>query len=184
MTHFGRFIEPFIFDDFYARRGPCTGDDFFDRSPGSTDYVDFLLAHNPAADPVRIGELARRRRPDMLTHRPPHEWREIKPASVFGAIDAWIKLNEIIPNYAERGLPYQPGRSYRPTPEIVLGRFITLEGEKLDLILMVTHKAPGLLFWQLREGADLVKTLAGKLPDPVFARSVKCPTPRPSTFPL
>ena len=152
----GRFIEPFVFKDFCARRGPCSADDFFDKNPGSTDYVDFLLAHNPALDPVRIGELGQLRRPDMLTHRPPHEWWEIKPASVSGAVAAWIKFNTIIPNYAERGLPYLPGRSYKPSPEIVLGKFITPEGEKLDLVLSLQHKAPGLIFWTLCVKGDYV----------------------------
>jgi hypothetical protein len=154
--HLGRFIEPFIFNDFCANRGPCTADDFFDRTPGSTDYVDFLLAHNPTVDPVRIGDLGQRRRPDMVTHRPPEEWWEIKPMSVGGAVAAWVKLNEIIPNYAARGLPYQPGRSYRPTSDIILGRFITPQGEKLDLILNVRHKVPGLLFWLLCVKGDYV----------------------------
>ena len=46
----------------------------------------------------------------------------------------------------------QPG----PTPEIVLGRFLTPQGEKLDLILSVRAKAPGLLFWELCVKGDYV----------------------------
>lgn len=156
MRFLGRMIEPFVFEDFCAQRGPCGIDDFFDRDLSPTPYVDFLLAHNPLLDPVRLGELGQLRRPDILTHRAPAEWWEVKPASVFSALEAVLKLNEIVPNYAARGLPYLPGRSYQPSPEIVLGRFITPEGEKLDLVLAIEHKAPGLLFWTLCVKGDYV----------------------------
>ena len=81
---------------------------------------------------------------------------EIKPASVSGAIAAWAKFNSIIPNYAERGLPYLPGRSYQPSPEILLANLITDVGEKLDLVLALRHAAPGLIFWTLCVKGDYV----------------------------
>jgi hypothetical protein len=152
----GRFIEPFVFDDFCAKRGPCTNGDFFDKNPGSTEYVDFLLGHNPSVNPVTIGALHNRRRPDILTHRAPHEWWEIKPMSVFSAIEALEKFNSIISDYGAAGLPYAPGRSYKPTPEISLRRFITPEGENLELILALRHAAPGLIFWTLCVKGDYV----------------------------
>lgn len=154
----GEFLEQRIFSDFClpSRRGPCSTDDFFDATKGSTQYVDFLFAHNPQADPARIGELATIRRPDMLTHRAPQEWWEIKPFSIAGAIAARVKLNDIIPAYAARGLPYQPGESYTPTPDILIASFITDQGEKLDLVLNVEQEVPGLLFWQLCVKGDYV----------------------------
>ena len=152
----GRMAEPFVFDDFCSLRGPCTADDFFDRTPGSTEYVDFLLAHNPQSDPARIGELGQRRRPDMLSHRLPQEWYEIKPASIAGAIAAWIKFNSIISDYADRALPYLPGTAYTPTPDIVIGRFLGPQGENLDVILETTRRAPGLVFWTLCIKGDYV----------------------------
>lgn len=151
----GRFIEPFVFSDFCSRRGPCTTEDFFDTA-GSTEYVDFLLAHNPTANPVLIGALQNQRRPDMITHRPPHEWWEIKPMSVFSAIESWKKFNTIIPAYAAAGLPYLPGKSYRPTPEILLRAFFTPEGENLELMLQLRHAAPGLIYWTLCVKGDYV----------------------------
>jgi hypothetical protein len=154
----GEFIEKKVFDDFCNRMrgGRCTGDDFLDIDKGSRKYVDFLPAHNPTLDPVRIGKLHDKRRPDILTHTPPREWWEIKPASVSGAIAAWAKFNSIIPNYAERGLPYLPNRSYQPSPEILLANLITDVGEKLDLVLALRHVAPGLIFWTLCVKGDYV----------------------------
>ena len=38
----------------------------------------------------------------------------------------------------------------------MLGRFLTPQGEKLDLILSVRAKAPGLLFWELCVKGDYV----------------------------
>ena len=79
----GEFIEKKVFDDFCQRMrgGRCTRDDFLDIDKGSRNYVDFLLAHNPTLDPVRIGELHDKRRPDILTHTPPREWwKSSRPA--------------------------------------------------------------------------------------------------------
>lgn len=154
--HLGRFIEQFIFDDFCKAKPPCPSDEiFFDRDVSATPYVEWLQARNPLADPGRIAELAQIRRPDILIDRDPTEWWEIKPQSISGAIAAWIKFNAIIPAYAERGLPYLPGRSYQPN-DIVLGNFLTPEGEHLSLILEVRAKAPGLLFWTLCVKGDWV----------------------------
>ncbi|HYG48157.1 MAG TPA: peptidoglycan-binding protein [Allosphingosinicella sp.] len=153
---FGRIVEPIIFKDFCASRGPCTTEDFLDSDPGSTAYVDFLLVHNPLVDPARIGELASRRRPDILTHRSPREWYEIKPASISGAIGAWIKFNSIIADYAVRGLPYLPGTAYVPTAEIFLAGFVTPNGESLEVVLEPRRRAPGLIFWTLCIKGDYV----------------------------
>jgi hypothetical protein len=76
--------------------------------------------------------------------------------SVFSAVGAWKKFNSIIPNYAAAGLPYKPGESYQPTPEILLKAFFTPEGENLALILQLRHKAPGLIFWTLCVRGDYV----------------------------
>jgi len=154
--HLGRFIEPIVFNDFCSVRGPCTADDFLDETDDAANYVAFLQHRNLNVPPARIAELGQTRRPDIITHRIPKEWWEIKPVSISGAIQAWIKFNKIIPAYAERGLPYLPGKSYTPTPDIVLGRFLTPEGEKLDLVLNVSARAPGLLFYILCVKGDYV----------------------------
>jgi hypothetical protein len=150
----GRYIEPFVFANFCENSGPCTADDFLDEA-GPLNYTAFLKPRNPAVPPARIDELAALRRPDILSHRTPKEWYEIKPASVWSATEAWLKLNTIIPAYASRGLPYQPGVKYEPT-DVVLGRFITPEGEKLDLILSLRRQAPGLIFYILCVKGDYV----------------------------
>ncbi len=152
----GRFLEEKVFQDFCARRGPCTTEDFFDRDLNAAPYTAYLKAHNPLIPPSSIDELASIRRPDIITNRDPVEWWEVKPSSIFSAIDAWDKFNKIIPAYASRGLPYLPGRSYSPTPEIILGTFLTPEGENLRLILSLRAKAPGLIFWELCIRGDYV----------------------------
>lgn len=150
----GRFIEPFVFENFCERTGPCTADDFLDEA-GSLNYTAFLKPRNPQVSSARIDELASMRRPDIISHRTPREWYEIKPASVWSSAEAWVKLNSIIPAYASRGLPYKPGTNYAPT-DVVLGRFLTPEGEKLDLILNLRRQAPGLIFYILCVKGDYV----------------------------
>jgi hypothetical protein len=100
--------------------------------------------------------LAGKRRPDILTHRSPREWYEIKPASIPGAIGAWIKFNSIIADYAVRGLPYLPGTAYVPTAEIFLAGFVTPAGESLEVVLEPRRRAPGLIFWTLCIKGDYV----------------------------
>ncbi|WP_431016398.1 peptidoglycan-binding domain-containing protein [Bradyrhizobium pachyrhizi] len=150
----GRFIEPFVFENFCEGAGPCTADDFLDEA-GPLNYTAFLKPRNPQVPPARIDGLASMRRPDIISHRTPKEWYEIKPASVWSATEAWLKLNDIIPAYATRGLPYKPGTNYQPT-DVVLGRFLTPEGEKLDLILNLRRQAPGLIFYILCVKGDYV----------------------------
>lgn len=151
----GRFVEGVIFSQgFCALRGPCTADDFLDEA-GPLNYTAFLKPRNAQVPPNRIDELAAMRRPDILSHRNPKEWYEIKPESVWSAGEAWLKFNEIIPAYATRGLPYMPGTTYDPA-DIVLGRFLTPEGEKLDLILSLRRQAPGLIFYLLCVKGDYV----------------------------
>lgn len=134
----GGYVEPLVFANFCENSGPCSADDFLDDA-GALKYTGFLKSRNPAVPPARIDELVSVRRPDIISHRDPKEWYEIKPASVWSATEALIKLNKIIPAYASRGLPYRPGEKYVPT-DIVLGRFVTPEGEKLDLILALRRE--------------------------------------------
>ncbi len=153
---FGQYIERRIFDEsFCVRNGPCTSDDFLDEA-GATNYVVFLKARNPAVPPERIDELAGKRRPDIISHRDPKQWYEIKPHSISGAISGRIKLNVIPPLYAARGLPYLPGTSYNPV-DLLLAKFITPEGEKLDLILQLDRPTRGLVFYALCVKGDYVR---------------------------
>lgn len=150
-------VEPLLFDDYRVRQAPVTTADFFDRSKSSRDYVDFLLVQHPEIDPARIGALGQKKRPDILRHRPAgSEWYELKPASLAGAIGAWIKLLEIPKNYLEVGLPYLPGTRYTPTEFIPIVSVVSGAGENLDLIAHLTRRAPGLIFWELCVKGDYV----------------------------
>lgn len=151
----GRFVEPLIFENFCQRTGPCTADDFLDEA-GPLNYTAFLKPRNPQVPPERIDELVSLRRPDILSHRDPKVWYEIKPASVWGAVEAEMKLNTIPKEYAKRGLPYAPGQNYIPD-DIVLGEFDTDAGEQLRLILALRRQAPGLIFYTLCVEGDYVR---------------------------
>jgi hypothetical protein len=156
-TGIGRAVEPFIFEDYcQAQRpnGQCSVDDFQDKTPGSAEYVNFLRAHNPTLDPNRIAELGQRKRPDIISHRARREWYEIKPLSISGALAARMKFSSIVIDYAARGLPYIPGTSYTPTPDIVIARFLTPQGEKIDVILETRRRSPGMLSWTLCVSGD------------------------------
>lgn len=152
---FGQYIERRIFDEsFCVLNGPCTSDDFLDEA-GSLNYTAFLKPRNPAVPPAKIDELADERRPDIISHRLPREWYEIKPHSISGAIGARLKLNAIPKLYKDRNLPYLPGTTYEPV-DLVLQKFITPEGEKLDLILHLTRPAKGLVFYALCVKGDYI----------------------------
>jgi hypothetical protein len=151
---FGRYIEPLVFSNFCQMCPVCSNDDFLDEA-GPLNYTAFLKPRNLAVPPARIDELINKRRPDILSHRDPKVWYEIKPESLWGAAEAELKLNEIPRLYDERGLPYKPGTNYKPT-DIVLGRFKTPQGEELDLILGLRRRAPGLIFYLLCVKGDYV----------------------------
>jgi hypothetical protein len=152
----GRLAEVPIFNDFCAQRGGFSPDYFMD-SGSSTDYVDFLLSHNPASDPAKVRDLGGKRRPDIISHLAPQEWYEIKPAS-FSGMAAGIKKWNVIPgNYLECGLPYVAGKAYTPSPEIHLMNLIGDGGENLELFLNVERRVSGLLLWTLCIRGDYVR---------------------------
>jgi peptidoglycan hydrolase-like protein with peptidoglycan-binding domain len=151
-------VEPLVFTDYRSKQAPVTSADFFDNSKSSTPYVNFLLAQHPTIDPDRLRDLGGKTRPDILRHRTPgSEWYEIKPASIAGAIGAFKKFLQIPKNYLEVGLPYLPGTRYTPTEDIPIAKFITPEGEKLDVIVHLFRRAPGLIFWELCIKGDYVQ---------------------------
>ncbi|MEU9740241.1 hypothetical protein AB0E12_13760 [Micromonospora chersina] len=151
-------VEPLVFADFRALQAPVTAADFFDNSKSSQPYVDFLLAQHPTLDPAAITALGQKKRPDILRHRPAgSEWYELKPMSISGAVGAWVKFMEIPKNYALAGLPYLPGRSYKPTEFIPIKTFFTPEGERLELIAHLSRRVPGLIFWELCIRGDYVR---------------------------
>jgi putative peptidoglycan binding protein len=156
----GRIAEPVVFGDYCtpAKQGPCTSADFFDRTPSAQPYVDFLLVQHPTLDPVSIGGLGSKKRPDILRHRGPtaSEWYEIKPLSISGAIAARIKLHEITKNYTQVGLPYLPGNRYTPTEHVTLTEFTTIAGENLRLVLHLERRARGIVYWELCVEGDYV----------------------------
>jgi hypothetical protein len=155
----GRFVEEKMFADFCALKAPCTSSDFFDRAPSAGPYIDFLKAQHPNIDPAKIEDLRNRKRPDMLRNRPTQpEWYELKPMSISGAIAGRIKAHVIPINYAIAGLPYKPGTSYNPTEFIPIGNPLIGEaGEKLDIVLHLMRRLPGLVFWEICVKGDYVE---------------------------
>jgi len=154
----GGIAERRIFDDYRSQPLFVPGSDFFDDTSSSTPYVDFLLAQHPQLNPDVLRGLAGKRRPDLLRNRVEDpEWYEIKPLSLAGAIAAWKKFNTIPQNYAEAGLPYQPGDAYTPPEFLPLQNFLTDGGENLDVVLHCRRAVPGLIFWEICIKGDYVR---------------------------
>lgn len=153
----GKMVEPFVFDDYCKVVGPCSPADFFDRKLSSADYVEFLLSEHPTLDPVEIRALGGKKRPDILRHRgaTASEWDEVKPFSISGLREGRLKLKEIPPNYLRVGLPYQPGKTYRPTEFIPILEFVTFHGETIKVVLHLI-RTRALIFWELCFEGDFV----------------------------
>lgn len=150
------FVEPLVFADYRRKMGSTPGD-FFDDAKSSTPYKNFLIAQHPEKDSNTLKELSLKRRPDILRHQGAQsEWYEIKPESISGAYDAIRKWREIPRLYRNAGLPYEPGSSYTPTREIKLRSFITPQGGALDLVIELTRRVEGLIFWTLCVKGDYV----------------------------
>ena len=129
----GRLVEPKIRDDYCSLQAPCAGNDFFDLINSPAPYPDFLRAHNPQVPEATIVAVGSSVRPDIIRHRAdPPEWYEVKPLSPSGVTEWLIKAGRLRVNY-KPVFPYSPGKLYRPTSEIILGRFITPQGEQLDV---------------------------------------------------
>ncbi|WP_033287627.1 peptidoglycan-binding domain-containing protein [Amycolatopsis jejuensis] len=156
----GRYVEPRIAADFCLSAGPCSPvDDFFDLANSAGPYTTFLAAHNPAIPGPVIDAVGAGQRPDIISHRPgaTPEWYEIKPLSPAGVAAGLTKGNTLVTTYAANGLPYRPGKTYRPSGAISLGKFVTPEGERLELVCEVRRLLPGLLFYRLCLRGDYVR---------------------------
>jgi peptidoglycan hydrolase-like protein with peptidoglycan-binding domain len=156
----GRYVEPKIAADFCLRAGPCSPvDDFFDLVNSPAPYRTFLAGHNPTVPPDTIAAIAAGRRPDIISHRPGGipEWYEIKPLSPSGVVAGLAKGNDLKSTYATNGLPYVPGKTYQPRELIPLGRFVTPEGEQLELLCEARRLLPGLIFYRLCLRGDYVR---------------------------
>jgi hypothetical protein len=152
----GKMVEPFVFADYCKNVAPCSPADFFDSFSSSTEYVDFLLREHPTLDPVKIGALGGRKRPDILRHRSAKsEWDEVKPFSISGMRDGRRKLKEIPPSYEQAGLPYKPGETYRPTEFIPILEFVTFHGETIRVVLHLM-RTRALIYWELCFEGDWV----------------------------
>lgn len=154
----GRLVEPKIAQDYCTLQPTCSGDDFFDlKANAQIDYTNFLRGHNPLVPETTIAEVGSSVRPDILRHRSDaQEWYEVKPLSPSGVAEWLLKAKRLRSNYAIT-FPYQPGRRYRPTREISLGRFSTPEGEHLELFIETTRPALGMLLYRICARGDYVE---------------------------
>jgi hypothetical protein len=158
----GRLVEPKIAADYCLVAGPCSPvDDFADLLNSAAPYKLFLGAHNTAVSPAVIDAVGSSVRPDLLTHRPGvvPEWYEIKPLSPAGVTAGLVKGVTLKSNYGGNGLPYLPGKRYKPSREILLGRFITPPPflESLEVYIEARRLLPGLIFYRLCVRGDTVR---------------------------
>ena len=156
---FGSLVEPFIDQDYCQLNGPCGPDDFFDVVNGPGLYTAFLSTHNPAIDPAVVTATGLGRRPDIVSHRvgSQAEWYEIKPLSQSGLREGLSKGIELRATYAASGFPYLPGRLYKPSKEISLGRFTADGGEQLEVFLEVVRPVDALILYRLCLRGDYVQ---------------------------
>jgi hypothetical protein len=153
----GRLVEPKIEADYCNLHPPCAGDDFFDLINDARPYTDFLRAHNPSVPEATIVAVGSSVRPDIIRHRSDaSEWYEIKPLSPSGVAEWLIKGKLLRSNY-EQTFPYSPGKLYKPTREIFLGRFLTPEGEKLEVFIEAARPARGMILYRICVRGDYVK---------------------------
>jgi hypothetical protein len=164
----GRFVEPFIVRDYTTQHG-VSALDFFDLKQALPTYADFLIRNNPSIAEATLRDLAAKKRPDILRHRDPLEWYEIKPWTFSGAMKGRLKRSEILRNFDAAGVPYRPGRTYTPTKEIRTFTFDTDAGETFDMIIRAFRSSPGLILYTLCFRGDAVRyfnrvrTVAGLL---------------------
>jgi len=153
----GRLVEPKIQADYCNLQGPCTGNDFFDLMNDALPYTNFLRAHNPFVPEPTIVAVGSSVRPDIIRHRDdPPEWYEVKPLSPSGVTEWLIKGKQLRTNY-EPIFPYLPGRIYKPSREIILGRFSTPEGEQLEVFIETVRPALGMILYRICVRGDYVR---------------------------
>jgi len=154
---FGRLVEPKFRDDYCTLHAPCTGHDFFDLQNSPIPYTNFLRSHNPNVPAATITAVGNSVRPDIIRHRnDPPEWYEIKPLTPSGVSEWLIKAKQLRSNYKPT-FPYLPGRIYKPTSEIILGRFVTPQGEHLEVFIETTRPARGMILYRICVRGDYVE---------------------------
>lgn len=157
----GRLVEPKVANDYCSLHTPCTSADFFDVVNSPAPYTDFLRAHNPQVPESTIVSIGASVRPDILRHRPgsQEEWYEIKPMSPSGMAEWLVKAKQLRDNYQPEGrprFPYKPGKSYTPSRELLLGRFVTPEGESLEVFIEPRRPVPGMILYRICVRGDYV----------------------------
>ncbi|HEX8081557.1 MAG TPA: peptidoglycan-binding protein [Jatrophihabitans sp.] len=155
----GKLVDPKIMDDYCQLVGPCTGFDFFDLANDSSLYEQFLTQHNPGVPGPAIDAVAASVRPDIIRHRGDEKaWYETKPLTPSGLVDWMQKAARLKVNYALT-LPYGLGKVYRPSKEILLGRFTFTEGGggQLEVFIEPRRPAPGMILYRICLRGDYVR---------------------------
>lgn len=125
--------------------------DFFDAGGDVYSYLNFLTFNNPARAATLAKLLMVRtirhamQIPDILTDAPGRkEFYEIKPDSAASRPKGVSKVLNLTAFYGVNGLPYVPGTSYSPTPELPLGRV-----HKIEFFLRPRLDRPGLILYNV-----------------------------------
>lgn len=148
---FGLIAEGVVTADYCIKLGCAIfATDYFDN-PIAAGYIAFLAANNPHLTPTDIITLAvlsqiDLNRPDILTHKLGRkEFEEIKPNSVSGRAAGAVKVGNLIGFYGIWSLPYVPGITYVPTPEILIA---TAPGP-IEVFLRIQRQAPGRVVYDI-----------------------------------
>jgi len=151
---FGFLVETLINADYCSTVGcmPVVTDYFDDLSP--TNYVNFLIAHNPHLAPDRTSLMILAatglNRPDILTDRPGRkEFYEIKPKSVSGIEAGIAKLLTLSAFMSVYGLPYVYGTTYSPSSRNLFTITVPAGPWPIKVSITVSRIAPGLIVYEI-----------------------------------
>ncbi len=151
---FGIFAHAVIAVDYETRQGVARGLSAYidDGFAGQIDprYAAFLIGKNPALPSWAKVALAisTLQRPDVvLDDGVRREFEEVKPASATGLVDGLAKVATVSAYMASLALPYTPGVTYVPTPNIPIFS-TTVTGVPVHFSLSVARNSPGLIVYK------------------------------------
>lgn len=150
-SQFGEIVEIAIEADYCAKMSCALMVTDYIDNPIVASYIAFLAANNPHLTAVDIATIAvlsqiSLSRPDILTHKPGRkEFEEIKPNSISGRAAGSLKVGSLIGFYGIWSLPYVPGATWVPSPEILLA---TAPG-CVEVFLRLQRHSAGLVVYDI-----------------------------------
>jgi len=131
-------------------------DYFIDDSTDGRKFARFVIKMNPTLPPATVAMLRKTSlpRPDVVIHDPAHlEVEEFKSASKTGEEDGRSAVAKVKKWMKEYGLPYRPGRAYKPPARIPVFS-TTVAQYPIDFYLKPRRVISGLVVYRYCIDAD------------------------------